>query len=506
MKRSILISTTLLGLGIFIGVLLVSNFSLGDIKNIFAQDAKLGADVAPVTPESSVTALNQAMIKASEAILPTVVYINVETEIKRNRPNNEDRDGFYNWFRFFMPDENWRSRGSGSGVIISSNGYIVTNSHVVDNAIENGIKVQTFDKKEYTAKLVGKDPYTDLAVIKIEAENLPVAHFADINTVKVGEIVFAVGNPIGLSHTVTQGIVSAIGRGSISRRGGANIEHYIQTDAAINPGNSGGGLFNIYGSLVGINTAIATETGGFMGYGFAIPVDLMKAVVEDLIDDGKINRGYIGVFIDKVDEVVAKGMNLPRVQGVLVQGLVENGAAKEAGIETGDIILEVDGKEVNSPSELQSRIVFYKAGDKVTLTIWRDGKKINKVVKLKSRDDDDVAVSKGGDDNKKESEPKSNEPINFEKLGFTVAPLSNARKKELGVEYGVIVTEVKRFSPASDRGLPVSAVIIEADRKPVKSPQDLKKMIESKKEGEVIVLNIKFQDTNRIVALQVGKS
>jgi len=503
MKRTIIVPTLLLGLGIFIGVLLVSNFNLSDIKSIFAQDTFLGASNAPVAPDASVLALNQAMVKASEAILPTVVYINVETEIKSN--GQQRPDGFGDFWRFFMPEEGGKSRGSGSGVIISNDGYIVTNNHVVENATEKGITVQTFDQKEYKATIVGRDPFTDLALIKIEAANLPVAHFADINSVKVGEMVFAVGNPIGLSSTVTQGIVSAIGRGALMRKGGENIEHYIQTDAAINPGNSGGGLFDIRGSLVGINTAIATENGGFMGYGFAIPVDLMQAVVSDLIDDGEINRGYIGVFIDKVDEVLAKGLDLPSVKGVLVQGLVEDGAAKKAGIKTGDVILDVDGKEVNSPSELQSRIVFYKAGDKVNLSIWRDGKKISKTVTLKAKDGKDITAEKGRSTDNNNDSPKSNEPVKFDDLGFSVSPITNDVKKELDIESGVLVTDVKRLSPASDRGLFPNAVITEADRKVVKSPADLKKIIDSKKEGEVVILNVKFKDRSQIVALQVSK-
>lgn len=511
MKKSIAASVILIAIGVFLGILLVSNFSPSAIQNLFAdENTKLGADQAPVQMDNTVKLLNDAMTKASEAVLPTVVYIKVETEVKRsNNNNNQEDNDLGDLFKFFgrgMPDQqDFHARGSGSGVIISKNGYIVTNAHVVENVVDGGVTVQTFDKKEYKAKVIGKDPLTDLALIKIEADNLPVAHFGDINTVKVGEMVLAVGNPMGLNHTVTQGIVSAIGRGSLVRKGGANIEHYIQTDAAINPGNSGGGLFNLNGSLVGINTAIATETGTFMGYGFAIPIDLMKAVVNDLIDDGKIDRGYIGVYIDQVDETLAKGLGLPKIQGVLVQGLVEDGAAKNGGVKTGDVILSIDGKEVNSPSELQSKIVFYRAGDKVNLVIWRDGQKVNKTVTLKARDGEDVADKKDQvpDAGKEEN---SKEPIKFDKLGFSVAPLTSEIKKQYKVDNGVLVTEVKRFSIASDRGLFPNAVITDADRKEVKSTSDLKRIIESKKTGEVILLNVKYADRSQIVALEIGKS
>lgn len=510
MKKALIYPTVILGVGIFIGILLVSNFSLSGIANIFAQDSKLGADRAPVNPDASVSALNQAMVKASEAILPTVVYIDVKGEVKsQNRgDNSEGFGGFggFDFFDFFQGPQGGKIRGSGSGVIVSSDGYIVTNNHVVKDASDKGIKVQTFDKKEYDAKIIGTDEYTDLALIKIEAKNLPVAHFGDINSVKVGEMVFAVGNPIGLSHTVTQGIVSAIGRGSLSRKGGANIEHYIQTDAAINPGNSGGGLFNIYGSLIGINTAIATENGGFMGYGFAIPIDMMQSVVQDLMDDGKINRGYIGVQIESIDEVMAKGLGLSKVQGVLVQKVVEDGAAKKAGIEAQDVILEVDGKEVNSSSELQSKIVLKRAGDKVNLTIWRDNKKINKTVTLKSMDGDEIASEKGSSNSKNDDESgsKSNEPVKFENLGFSVKPLTSDMKKDLEVSNGVLVTDVSRYSSAADRGLFPNSVILSADKKEIKSTGDLKKIIDSKKNGDVVILNVKYRDSNRIVALEIS--
>ncbi|MDX9791251.1 MAG: PDZ domain-containing protein, partial [Candidatus Kapabacteria bacterium] len=263
-------------------------------------------------------------------------------------------------------------------------------------------------------------------------------------------------------------------------------------------------LFDLNGSLVGINTAIATRTGTFMGYGFAIPVDLMKAVVDDLIEDGKIDRGYIGVYIDKVDETMAKGIGLDRVRGVLVHGLVDDGAAKSAGIQEGDVILEVDGKEVNSPSELQSRIVFYKAGDKVNVNLWRDGKSITRTVTLKANKDDQVA----SDNRKSEEEikPEDNAPVKFESLGFTVVPIDSKIKKDYGVESGVLVSDVKRYSIASDRGLISRGVITEIDKKSVKSPAELKKIIDSKSEGDVIILNVKYPERSQIVALEVRKS
>jgi serine protease Do len=245
MKKAVVLSILLIGVGMTIGVFLVSNISPNSLQNLFAnENVELGAAEAPVTVDPMAHAVNKAMQDASDAVLPTVVYISVDAKISADEGNR----GMEDFFRFWgMPEGERRSRGSGSGVIISSDGYIVTNNHVVENATPNGIKVKTVDKKQYQGKLVGRDPLTDLAIIKIEAENLPVAHFGNIENVNVGEMVLAVGNPLGLNYTVTSGIVSAIGRGSIGsfRRGGYSVEHYIQTDAAINPGNSGGGLFDL---------------------------------------------------------------------------------------------------------------------------------------------------------------------------------------------------------------------------------------------------------------------
>lgn len=509
MKKTIIVSVLLVGIGVFMGVLLVSSLNTDMLSSLYAsENTKIGANQAPVQMNDAMKVMNNAMSSASEAVLPTVVYIDVEVEMKGQ--NGLPQDELHDFFRFFgqgdPEDQPNRSRGSGSGVIVSADGYIVTNNHVVENATENGIKVTTIEKKEYTARLIGRDPNTDLALLKIDAENLSVAHIGDMEKVRIGEMVLAVGNPMGLEHTVTSGIVSAIGRGRLSMRGGSTIEHYIQTDAAINPGNSGGGLFDMNGSLVGINTAIATQTGTFMGYGFAIPVDLMKAVIDDLIEDGKIDRGYIGVFIDKVDETMAKGLGLDKVKGVLVQGLVDDGSAKSAGIEKGDVILEVDGKTVNSPSELQSRIVFYKAGDKVNVKLWRDGKTLNKNVTLKARDEDIAEVSEGKSNKAEKAKPEDNSPVKFESLGFSVETIDSKIKKDYDVDNGVIVRDVKRFSMASDRGLIKGAVITEADKKSIKSPGDLKKLIDSKNEGDVIILNVKYPERSQIVALEVRKS
>lgn len=334
-KRSLAAAIMLIGVGIIFGVVLVSNFGNGGVGSLFAGGVKdIGAKNPPVVVNETVRALNDAYKAVSKSVNPSVVSINVLTETKV--PKNRLPD----IFKFFgQPDDGsqdngeedrtQKSEGAGSGVIVSEDGYIVTNNHVVEDASADGIKVIFSDKKEYKAKLIGRDPLTDIAVLKIEAKGLPAVHFGNSDDVQVGEMVLAVGNPLGLHSTVTSGIVSALGRGALGlNRGSYAIENFIQIDAAINPGNSGGGLFNLQGSLIGINSAIASRTGYFSGYGFAIPINLAKAVVLDIMDDGKVDRGYIGVQIRSVDEVIAKSMKLESVAGVLVDNVLSDGDRK----------------------------------------------------------------------------------------------------------------------------------------------------------------------------------
>lgn len=525
MNKQTLKNTGLLFVGLLAGVFLVTSFDSNLIAEIFASGkAKIGAEKPPVVMNQQMKIINDSFVNASEAVVQSVVSINVEAEVKgmQGGGNSQELDEF---FKFFGPNfggrvpkkekdddeesDRPRTMGAGSGVIISSDGYIVTNNHVVENAFDDGIKVILSDKKEYKAKLIGTDPATDLAVIKIEADGLKPAHFADINSVRVGEFTIAVGNPLGLNSTVTSGIVSAIGRGRLgmgaSRRGQFSVEYFIQTDAAINPGNSGGGLFDLNGSLIGINTAIATETGTFMGYGFAIPVDLVKSVVADLIDKGKINRGFIGVEITSIRDIIeAKGFGLNDVAGVIIQKVRPESAGKDAGLENGDVILELDGKPVKTSEELQSRIAMYRAGDKVNLTIWRDGKKINKSVTLKSDKSDDVADSKGKGITGSEEDLKD-EPMKFEDLGFSVKPLDKRTKNDYEVSNGLYISDVKRYGPVAQRGLSAGGVILKADRKEVRTTGDLKDIINSKNVGDAVLLQVKYKEVTRMIAIEITK-
>jgi len=506
MKRNIIAGIGLVGVGITIGIWLVSL-----LGNIFAKNIdNLGAKQAPVTVSQAAKELNNAMIQVSQAVVPSVVSISVTIEEKGK--SNEFRQQWQEFFHFFgeqpneeeIPGHPRRSEGAGSGVIVTEDGYIVTNNHVVDDASE--IKVVLNDKNEYKAKLIGTDPLTDLAVIKIDAHGLTPAHIGTIEDIQIGEMVFAVGNPLGLNSTVTTGIVSAIGRGELSlptKKSGYQVENFIQTDAAINPGNSGGGLFNLAGSLIGINTAIATRTGSYIGYGFAIPIDLVKAVIVDLIENGKINRGYLGVQIRTIDKDQAKFAGLSKVEGVMVNDVLKDSPSEKAGVESGDIILELNGKTVKTSNELQNQVVLHKAGESVNLTIWRDGKKINKSVTLKAKEEEKTELAS---DNSKKNDENSSEEVKattFDKLGFSVSALNAESTKSLEMTEGALITKVDRYTPAADKGLFPNGVIVKADRKEIKNPGQLKKIIENKKSGDVLLLQVKYADSKRIIALEI---
>jgi serine protease Do len=326
--------------------------------------------------------------------------------------------------------------------------------------------------------------------------------------VQVGQWAIAIGNPLALTSTVTAGIVSYLGRNIQIIGDTYGVENFIQTDAAINPGNSGGALVNIYGEVIGINTAIATTNARYQGYGFAIPINLARTVAEDLILHGKVERGYIGVSISSVDATVAKAAGLEKAEGVMVQDLVEGGAAKDAGIKEGDIILSVDGKSVKAPNELQSMIAGRHPGEKVTLQIWRDRKAIEKSVKLKPRADKSSVASNVEDNQDQDeiSEEKTSKPVQFDALGFTVAKAEAKMKKERKVESDIMVSKVKRYSEADNRKIQEGDIIVEADRKEITSVPEFEKIVKSKKAGDALMLRVKGADgTSRFIAVQIPK-
>ncbi len=387
-----------------------------------------------------------------------------------------------------------RQMGAGSGVIVTKDGYILTNNHVVDGADE--VKVTLQDAREFTAKVIGRDPKTDVAVIKIEAKNLPAVALADSDKVQVGDVVLAIGNPFGLGQTVTTGIVSAKGRaGGI----GLDYEDFIQTDAAINPGNSGGALVDSDGRLIGINTAILSRSGGNQGIGFAIPVNLAHDVMDNLVKDGHVTRGYLGVMIQDINPALAKEFKLKNNQGALVGDVTANSPASRAGIETGDVILEFNGKPVTDSRHLKLEVARTHPGDKVSVKLIRDG--VNKTF--------DVAVKElPGSENLAKNDTSRNAEDTGTLNGVGVGDLDKQARQQFKVPEavkGVVVTEVQPDSPSAEAGLQPGDVIQEINRHSVKSAEEAVKMTE-KTDDKVTLLRVWRNGGSRFVVVDESKA
>lgn len=356
--------------------------------------------------------------------------------------------------------------GFGSGVILSADGYIVTNNHVIENS--QNIKVILNNKQEYDAKLVGADPSTDLALLKIEATNLPYLTYGNSDELRLGEWVLAVGNPFNLTSTVTAGIVSARARNLRINADQYSIESFIQTDAAVNPGNSGGALVNQNGNLVGINTAIASRTGSFAGYSFAVPVSIVKKVVEDLKEFGMVQRALLGVSISDIDAKVASEKGLSSMEGVFVGGVADGGAAREAGIRDGDVILSIAGEPVNSSSELQERISRFRPGDDIDVVVKRKNERKHFKVTLRNRHGDTQIVR---DD--------------ASVLGAAFEPVSNEEKRTLKIDNGIKVSKVDS-GKLKEAGLSKGFIITHVNKKPIYEVNDLRREIGNAKGGILI--------------------
>ncbi|MBK7257876.1 MAG: Do family serine endopeptidase [Ignavibacteriae bacterium] len=501
-KKYVVASVVLVIVGVVLGTVMVSSFGNGvDLGLAYGGDeVKLGGPAPVAMQNSSVRALSDNFAAVSKAVSPSVVAIKTTT-VAKERPKNMPRD----FFHFFNPDEDGQpSQGYGSGVVLTADGYIATNNHVVADAAENGIEVIFDEKVQYKAKLIGTDPSTDLAVIKVDAKGLIPAALGNSENVHVGEWVLAIGNPLGLTSTVTAGIVSAIGRNINIIQDQYGIESFIQTDAAINPGNSGGALLNMSGEVIGINTAIATTNARYQGYGFAVPVNILKTVSSDLIRFGEVKRGYIGVSITTIDQTMASALGMKEAKGVKIEKLVDGGAAAAAGLKELDVILEIDGREVNKNNELQSYIATRHPGDVVTLKIFREGKTFEKKVTLRPRSQDATLASSSGEKKEEPAEiADAARTLSFDALGMTVRVLTAEEKKELEVERGVLVSDIKPFGEAAERGIGKHDVILEADRKPVSTPADLKKAIAARKSGDAILLRIKRAEQTAYLAIQI---
>jgi serine protease Do len=369
-------SALLIAIGLIIGLAVTSQF--GYQSKAYAQGPKISEQSIDL-----LTKTGKAMAEVTAAVKPAIVNISTTRTIKV--PGGSDPffdDPFFRRFfgdrfgRQHQPKEH-KSAALGSGVIVSSDGYIITNYHVVKEADE--IKVLLSDKREFTGKVIGSDPKTEVSIIKIEATGLPTIAWGNSDLLQVGEVVLAVGNPYGLNQTVTMGIVSALGRANV---GIADYEDFIQTDAAINPGNSGGALVTVRGELVGINTAIFSTSGGYQGIGFAIPSNMVKSVMDSLLKRGKVVRGWLGVSIQKITPELAKQFNLKDENGALVGDVVENGPAEKAGLKRGDIITEYDGKKISEPYVLRNMVANTLPEEEHKITILRDGKTLELTIKI----------------------------------------------------------------------------------------------------------------------------
>jgi serine protease Do len=382
-----------------------------------------------------------------------------------------------------------RGGGQGSGVIVSSDGYILTNNHVIDNARE--VTVTLPDKREFKGKIVGTDSKTDLAVVKIDGQNLPTMAWGDASKLQVGEYVLAVGNPFGLNSTVTFGIVSALGRG---RMGITQYEDFIQTDAAINPGNSGGALVNTRGELVGINTAIFSQSGGYQGVGFAVPTSMSKPVYESLIKTGKVVRGYLGIGIQDLNQDLAKSFGIKDAKGALVSDVKEDSPASQAGLKQGDVITFYQGSGVEDAVALQRMVTRTGVGTKVPVKVVRDGHE--KELTITIGEQPDTAKIAKAETGEKE----------YAFAGVAVQDLDRNTARELGIQdktQGVIVTSVEPDSGAEKAGLMRGDVIREINRRPVKSVKDFEKASSAVKKGENVLILINRRGASLFLSAKV---
>jgi Do/DeqQ family serine protease len=446
----------------------------------------LEADSGLRAAAPSAATLSQQFRAVAEQTTPAVVSIRVRTE--SGQATNEDL--------FEGPP---RRQSLGSGVIISPDGYVVTNYHVVEGA--NTIQVQLADKRQFDARLVGADASTDLAVVRIDgAADFPVLPFGSSEQVQVGDWVVAVGNPFRLTSTVTAGIVSALGRQLNIIEDQFRIEDFIQTDAAINPGNSGGALVNLDGELVGINTAIASGTGGYEGYGFAIPSALVERVTTDLIAYGEVRRGYLGVSIREMTAEVADEVGMADIHGVYVADVRRGSAADRAGLRGDDVIEAVEGERVNSPGALQSAVALHRPGDVVTVRVWRDGTQRTYEVRLMGENtpvyqnwlSDLESNSRSGPvpDEQREppSQPESSEEavVELEQWGVGLRPVTPREQSRFGVESGAYVAYVEKGRPAASAGLPRDVVVTALGDTSIGTPADVRQHL-TETEGPTLV-------------------
>jgi len=490
-SKSITVITIAIMIGIIIGLVITSNLDMMKLGNATEREKVSEAAVSPASGGQvtlgDLEKTSRTFVDVVKRVSPTVVTITTKQKVTVRNPLQQffGEDFFRRFYGQQPPDEqDYVRQGLGSGVIVSADGYILTNNHVVDEADE---LIAIIDGEELEAKVVGTDPKTDLALIKVDKNNLPYINRGDSDALQVGEIVLAIGSPFSsrLENTVTQGIVSAKGRRGLqiggSGEGPLDYQDFIQTDAAINPGNSGGALVNLRGELVGINTAIVGQAN--VGIGFAIPVNLARWVMDQLIESGHVVRGYLGVVIGTPDKNLAKAFGLKDARGALVHTVSKDTPADKAGIEEGDIIIELDGKPIADHLELMNLVAQYSPGSEVKVKLIRKGKEKLVTVKLTERPDEEPTIA------------SSRTPERSNTLGIQVEEYTDELKRRLGYEenYGVVVSDVKRSSPAYEQGLRNGDLILEhgVEREKIETPRQFYDILKNAKPGDVLLFRVR---------------
>lgn len=480
----------------FIVMSLILGYVVGERSDLFSEKTPITPYTYNLQIPDNPSGKSPAFSNIVKVISPLVVNISTtKTVIKDTAPLSHFFDSpFQDFFEPFNMPKKWKEASLGSGVLVSQDGYIITNNHVVEKSDE--IKVTLYGQQTYTGKIIGTDPKTDIAVIKISADNLPSIKWGDSDGLQVGEFVLAFGNPFSLGHTVTMGIVSALGRANV---GIADYEDFIQTDAAINPGNSGGPLVNIKGELVGINTAIFSKTGGYQGIGFAVPSNMARSVMTQLIKEGKVTRGWLGVTIQNLTPELSKEFGLNNTTGALVTDIFDDSPAGKAGIKRGDVVIEVAGKKIKNVENLRNMVSQSKVGTMIKVTVLRNGKQLvfNAVI---SEFPQDMARAMPEDDTETMQEEEN------ELAGFNVMELTGEIAKQLGLsrnESGVVIVKVDSYSPAGDAGLKKGDVIQEINKKRIKNLNDFNKITPHIRKGDTLLLFINRGGNKFYVTLKV---
>ncbi len=493
-KKFYLAAAIILVLGVFVGLVLSSRLDITSPLPAKSQISSKSVDI--------LTQLSEAQSEVAAAATPSVVNISTTRVIKSREeaPFDLFDDPFFK--RFFgdqfphpnVPKEH-KEQSLGSGVIVSDDGYIVTNNHVIEKAQE--IKVLLSDKKDYKAKLIGADPKTDIAVVKIDAKGLTALPWGDSNKLKVGEIVFAIGNPFGLNQTVTMGVISAVGRANV---GIADYEDFIQTDSAINPGNSGGALINARGELIGINTAILSRTGGYQGIGFAVPSSMARQVMDSLIKYKKVVRGWLGVSIQEVTSDLAEEFGVKDLKGALVSGVMKGSPAEKAGIKQGDVILQYNGKVVEDTGHLRNMVSQTPVGTTVKVKILRQKKELEVEVKIA-----ELTKKLAEASSEEEGPGETNGEEGGALTGLVVHELTPELASRFGYEEnekGVVVIKVDASSRIFEAGIRPGDIILQINQKNVPTLEEYKKTASRIKAKERILLLIRRKGQDLFVTVK----